>query len=345
MNNRRCSLLLFTAAVFSLTGLPTAAAAMPDEVSEYVARYAACKLYVPYYEIEDSHPPESAQPQPEESSLPAEDRPLPSVPDPAPSAPEPQDVIAVSALNLCRYEEGEEAKLLLANETGYKAYPLAAANSALSVGEGAVLILHTHGSEAYLPDGAAGYSEDEDFRSDDPKETVVAVGDAFAAVLEDAGIEVFHDRTMHDRASFENAYASSRAAASAYLAKHPQIRYILDIHRDAVTDKDGRVAKTLCRIEGEECAQVMLVVGTNEAGASHAGWRNNFCAAAKYQRLLNDFPTFARPIYLRKASYNQQLSVGGMLLEIGSAGNTLSEAKAAARRAAECFLKLYAELA
>lgn len=339
MNNRRVYLLLLMVAAFSLTVLPTAAAAMPADLSEYMARLAACRLYVPYYELE-------SDPSPAESAYGKEEEPPVSAAEPPQKAEEsiPSDGIAVGAFNLCRYEEGDEPQLLIMNETSYKAYPRSAADTLLTVGGGAVLIMHTHGTEAYLPDGVGYYKEGEDFRSRSEEETVVAVGEVFAECLRKAGIEVYHDRTMYDRESFENAYTAARNAAKRHMAEKPQIRYIIDIHRDAVTDGSGTVCKTLCRVDGKESAQIMLVVGTDEAGASHAGWRNNFCVAAKYQRLLNKYPTLARPIYLRKASYNQQLCTGGMLLEIGSAGNTVTEAKTAARYAAECFVELYNSL-
>lgn len=338
MKGRRIYFLAVAVAALSLTVLPTAVAAMPEGISEYMAMFAAGRLYVPYYELSEA--PQANAPSTEESDD-NEETPLPLPPV---SVAPPSGMIAVQALNLCRYDEGETPSLLLMNETAYKAYPQVAADSVQTIGRGAVLIMHTHGTEAYLPDGAQYYDENEDFRSSAAAETVVAVGEAFAEVLRRAGIEVYHDKTMYDKADFENAYTAARAAAKRHLSEKPQIRYIIDIHRDAVADKSGAACKTLCRVNGTESAQVMLVVGTNEAGATHSGWRTNFGIASKYQRFLNEYPTLARPIYLRKASFNQQLCEGSMLLEVGSAANTLTEAKTAAVYAAEAFVKLYKAL-
>ena len=86
----------------------------------------------------------------------------------------------------------------------------------------------------------------------------------------------------------------------------------------------------------------MLVAGTALGGADHAGWRQNLTVAVAYQQLLNaDYPTLARPICLRTASFNQQCLPGMLLLEIGACGNTLTEAKRAARLAALSFISLY----
>lgn len=330
MNEKHFHALLLVTAALSLTLVPPSAALMPRTVSEYMARLAAGQLYIPYYE---ATPPEGA--------VSAEDSHVALSSDEGDTAP---SGTAVQAVNLSRLTEDDEPRLLLMNETDYAVYLKSAASTALTVGRGAVLIMHTHGTEAYLPDGATHYAADEDFRSDNAAETVVAVGDVFAAALENAGIEVYHDRTMYDAASFEGAYTLARSAIKKHLAEKPQIRYIIDLHRDAVTDGDGNACKTLCTVNGEDCAQVMLVVGTNAAGATHPDWRDNLCIAAKYQSLLVKRRTFARPVYLRSASYNQQLCTGAVLLEVGSAANTLGEAKKAAAYAAEAFVRLYNDL-
>ena len=205
-----------------------------------------------------------------------------------------------------------------------------------------MLILHTHGTESYLPDGADSYDEDESFRSENTEENVVAVGRVFADTLRSAGISVIHDETMYDRDDFNAAYTSSRAAVYDWLEKYPSIRYVFDLHRDSVFTADGENQKPVAEIGGETAAQIMLVVGTDQGGADHAGWRQNLTVAVAYQQLLNaDYPTLARPICLRTASFNQQCLPGMLLLEIGACGNTLTEAKRAARLAALSFISLY----
>ena len=335
--------LLLLAAVLSLTVLPAAAAEIPAGVSEYMARFAAGKLYLPYYEAEsaEEEPSESGGASKEEASAVVSESSADVSSGKDEEAESPR-AVAVEAVNLSRLSEGERPELLLMNETSYVACPRSAADTPLTIGKGAVLILHTHGTEAYLDDGADSYEEGESFRSTDKKKNVVAVGEVFAGVLKDAGIETYHDTEMYDEKDFANSYNASRAAAKKFMQKNPRVRYIIDIHRDAVFGADGKAKKTACRAEGKDCAQVMLVVGTDEAGAAHSDWRSNFCVASKYQ--LNAYPMLARPVYLRKASFNQQLCRGCMLLEIGSGANTLPEAKFAAKLAAECFVKLYEEL-
>ena len=49
------------------------------------------------------------------------------------------------------------------------------------------------------------------------------------------------------------------------------------------------------------------------------------------QGLVRGYDSLARPIVLRGSRYNQQLSPGSLLVEVGGHGNTLSEAIAGAR--------------
>ncbi len=326
---------LIIAAAVSLTAVPQGVAALSPEGSEYLVRLATGSLYVPYtftdkpYEAE-----ETVEESVEALSRESHDE----------SLAMPDNAIAVQAVNLSRLEAGDPPKLYLINETDYSVDLDAMALTPQRVQAGAVLIVHTHGTEAYLPDGVEYYTEDEDFRSTDNAENVVAVGEVFAQALRSAGITVYHDTTLFDADSFSSAYTSSRKACRSWLAEHPEISYIIDIHRDAVTDSDGLNQKPLCTVNGQSVAQVMLVIGTDEAGATHGDWRTNLGIGAKYQQLLNQNIGFARPIYLRRASYNQQLSSGGMLLEIGSGANTITEAKAAASLAGQAFVQLYKEL-
>ena len=125
-----------------------------------------------------------------------------------------------------------------------------------------------------------------------------------------------------------------------YLLLYPSIKYIVDIHRDTVFNADGENKKPIVYIDGEATAQVMLVIGTDESGSTHKDWRTNLTLAAKLQQKFNEYPTFARPVYLRKASYNQQLCSGAFLLEVGSCGNTVTEARRAAVIAAKQFASL-----
>ena len=194
-----------------------------------------------------------------------------------------------------------------------------------------VLIVHTHGSEAYTPDGADTYVATGECRTTDTEKSVVRVGDEIAKVLTEMGLTVVHDTGLYDYPEYNGAYDRSLAAVEDWLEQYPTIQVVLDVHRDALIGADGTVYKPITTINGEPCAQVMLVMGSN-ALYDHPGWLENLALAVQVQKEMNTlWPTLARPIGLRENRYNQQTAPGAMLVEVDSHGNTLQEALAAAR--------------
>lgn len=194
-----------------------------------------------------------------------------------------------------------------------------------------VLIVHTHGSEAYTPDGTDTYVATGECRTTDTEKSVVRVGDEIAKVLTEMGLTVVHDTGLYDYPEYNGAYDRSLAAVEDWLEQYPTIQVVLDVHRDALIGADGTVYKPITTINGESCAQVMLVMGSN-ALYDHPGWLENLALAVQVQKEMNTlWPTLARPIGLRENRYNQQTAPGAMLVEVGSHGNTLQEALAAAR--------------
>lgn len=208
-----------------------------------------------------------------------------------------------------------------------------------------VLIYHTHGTEAFLDEDAQYVTPSESFRSKNIEENVVAVGKVLAQVLESNGISTVHCEIMHDKDSYPKAYETARKTVISYLERYPSIRYILDVHRDALVTTDGsHIRPVTVAPDGDEVAQVMLVIGTNQSG-DHPNWENNLALACKLQvRLNKDVTDFARPINLRKTSFLAEYADGAMLVEIGSAANTLSQAKNAAALFGQTFADLVKEL-
>lgn len=200
-----------------------------------------------------------------------------------------------------------------------------------------ILILHTHTTEAYTPDGTDLYTpSDENTRTLDEACNMLRVGDEMASVFAEMGISVLHDRGIYDYPRYNGAYTRSGESVADYLKQYPSLKLILDVHRDALESADGTIYKAVTTVDGTKTAQVMLVIGTNESGADHPHWTENLTLAAHLQKSLDTlYPTLARPMALRSSSYNQELSAGFLLVEVGSHGNTLQEALAGAR----CFAR------
>lgn len=198
-----------------------------------------------------------------------------------------------------------------------------------------VLILHTHGSEAYTPDGEDVYVASDPYRTQDRSQSVVRVGDELAAALERQGLTVYHDREIYDFPSYTGSYSRSGAAVTAFLETHPETAVVIDLHRDAL-GTDETIYKTVAELCGTVSSQLMLVVGTGENGLPHPDWRENLALALRLQQAAAArWPTLMRPVSLVKERYNQQLAPGMLILEVGSSGNTLREAIAAVEAFAE----------
>lgn len=203
-----------------------------------------------------------------------------------------------------------------------------------------ILILHSHGSEAYTPSGADVYEESDPYRTTNCNYNVVRVGEEMARIFRDQGFEVIHDTTLYDYPSYNEAYDRSLAAAQRWLTQYPSIQVVLDVHRDALAAEDGTIYKVVSSEKGDQAAQVMLVVGT-DGSKSHPLWQENLTFAMRIQQqLLDDHDTLARPMVLRASRFNQHLSVGSVLVEVGTHGNTLQEALLGARLFAQSTAKV-----
>lgn len=189
-----------------------------------------------------------------------------------------------------------------------------------------ILIIHTHGSEAYTPDAVNPYTPTDTSRTEDKNYNIIRVGDALTEALETKGLRVLHDREIYDYPSYTGSYNRSQAAIEAYLQQYPDIAIVLDIHRDALGSGDV-VYKTVADVSGEPSSQLMLLVATGETGLYHPNWQENLKLALHLQSEVNNhYPTLARPIALKPERYNQHLTTGSLILEVGSSGNTLQEA-------------------
>lgn len=201
-----------------------------------------------------------------------------------------------------------------------------------------ILILHTHGSEGYTPAEDPGVVWSGDHRTTDSRCNVVQVGDEMAAVFSAAGISVLHDRTLYDYPEYSGAYDRALAAIEAYLERYPSIRFVLDVHRDAIADEAGNQYKL---VSESGAAQLSLVVGSDGSGLHHPHWAENLhLAVAVQQRLLAREATLMRPMLLRASRYNQHATAGSLLVEVGAAGNSPEEAVLAGQIFAEEFAAL-----
>ena len=253
---------------------------------------------------------------------------MPTEPERLPAEFDPEDTSLVEVNSICGYDTDLPA--WLAQPLGW----------ALQQDTPTVLILHTHGTESY--EKTEDYEESSSYRTLDTDYNVVSIGTHLAQSLEAAGIRVIHDTQMHDHPSYNNSYNNARESMETLLAENPQISMVLDIHRDAVEDDGDQVALSVTD-DGQSIAQLMLVVGTDASGLSHPDWPENMSLAVKlHAQLEKDTPGICRPISFRRQRFNQDLSPGALIVEVGSAGNSRQEALLAVDKLAEAIIALSA---
>lgn len=197
----------------------------------------------------------------------------------------------------------------------------------ITPGEPLVLIYHTHTTESYEPSDRPFYDASFDSRTTDPEKNVVAVGERICRELDAAGIPYIHDTLVHDLESYNAAYDSSRATVKELLAKYPSIMIALDIHRDGLQREDGTRLSPVAEIDGREAAQIMIISGCDDGSLGLPEYIKNFhFACALQQQLESSYAGLTRPILFDYRHYNQDLTAGSLLIEVGSHGNCLDQA-------------------
>ena len=195
-------------------------------------------------------------------------------------------------------------------------------------GEPQVLIMHTHTTESYEPYERNFYDASFNSRTTDESKNMVSVGNKIQEQLSAAGINVIHDKTIHDYPSYNGSYDRSAVTVKAILAQYPSIKIVLDVHRDAIEKDDGsRVAPTVS-IDGKNAAQIMIISGADNGKLNMPNYMQNFrFASLLQQEMESDYPGLTRPIFFAYRKYNQDLTTGSILIEVGGHANSIDEAQ------------------
>ena len=319
----------------SLLASPAAAIGAADRLFRQEALPAA------QTEVEDAEsPPVFTTPAPEELLPAATPEPQPEgaqeQAEPAPTpGPPPEGMGAVVSAH---YEQGSGAAYIpcaagtIKNCTSLSAAEVAEAAAgplpfSIEVGssEPQVLIMHTHATESYELEDLGWFDPEYTSRRTDTSLNMVAVGAAIAEELSAAGIVTLQDATLHDYPSYNGSYERSNATVRSYLEQYPSIKVVLDVHRDAI-ETDGARVKAVAEVEGKTAAQVMIICGADKNG-NLPNFKQNLAFAAKWESAMESrYPGLTRPVLFDYRYYNQDLTTGSLLIEMGSHGNTPEEA-------------------
>ena len=202
-----------------------------------------------------------------------------------------------------------------------------------------VLKDHTHTTESYEPYQRSYYDAEYPFRTRDPDYNMTRVGDALAQKLAEHGISVLHDGTIHDYPAYTGAYDRSEVTIRAALEEYPSIKVIIDLHRDAISSADGSRTAPVAEINGRNAAQFMVITGCDDGRFGNMPeYLENFRLACMIQSSAEKlYPGLARPILFDYRNYNQHISTGSLLIEVGSHANSLDEAVYSGELLGDCM--------
>lgn len=223
------------------------------------------------------------------------------------------------------------------NETNFNLDELQLSTDNVNTDNKNVIIFHTHTCESYTQTENCKYEESGNYRTTNLEYSVSKVGDELGKYLTNYGFNVIHNKTYHDYPAYNGSYGRSLKTVSDILSKN-KANIIIDLHRDAMNDE---TYAPKVKIGDEYVSQIMFVIGTDGSGLKHDNWKQNLEFAIKVQQKGNElYPGLFKPIILRNARYNQNLSSEAVIVEFGATGNTLEEATGASKYLAKVLSEI-----
>jgi stage II sporulation protein P len=167
------------------------------------------------------------------------------------------------------------------------------------------------------------YEASGNYRTTDLNKSVARVGKELKEYLTEKGFNVTHNTTYHDYPAYSGSYTRSlQTVQNLLLGEDTQI--VIDLHRDAV-GSSSTYAPTV-KMNNQYAAQLMFVIGTDGGGLEHPNWKENLKLAVKIQEKANEmYSGLFRPIIVRNSRYNQHVTTGACIIEVGATGNTLEQ--------------------
>jgi stage II sporulation protein P len=156
------------------------------------------------------------------------------------------------------------------------------------------------------------------------------IGHAVQQYAESFGMGVIRDYTGHGTGTrlHEDPYIpnygkpgkGARIERNMTLAIEPMIA--LGSYEVRVLGNDW----TVVTIDGKKTAHVMIISGCDDGTMGMPNYMQNFRFACRLQQQMEgDYPGLTRPILFDYRKYNQDLTTGSLLIEVGTHGNTLEQ--------------------
>lgn len=209
-----------------------------------------------------------------------------------------------------------------------------------------VLILHTHTSESYMTNDKDFFYESFYPRSLNDSENITQVGKIITETLIKNGIHAIHSTVYHDNPSYNGSYSRAAQTIKQNLEQYPSIQVVIDIHRDSLGLKESGKIKPIFTYQNKKASQLMIICGCDpDETLGFPNWRKNLSLALRLQKYCESmFPGITRPLNFAKVKYNEHLTPGSLLIEIGSEVNTLQESVYTGAMLGEAISKLLKDL-
>ncbi|HZG84147.1 stage II sporulation protein P [Paenibacillus sp.] len=211
-----------------------------------------------------------------------------------------------------------------AAEAAGEAKPAAADAVAAGTERKLAFIYHSHNRESWLPE-LKGTGKDQPAEAFDADVNVTLLGERLRDRLEERGVGAVHSDTDYNTAvpsfNYNYSYKYSKTTVREALAVHRELVYLIDIHRDSQRRKQTTVS-----IDGKDYARLYFIVGQG-----NPNWKENEALARRlHEALERKFPGLSKGILSKSkkhgnGEYNQSLSSGSLLIEIGGVDNSLEE--------------------
>ncbi|MGL4912805.1 MAG: stage II sporulation protein P [Romboutsia sp.] len=204
-----------------------------------------------------------------------------------------------------------------------------------------ILLYHSHAGETYFnaPEG--------NYHSQDKANSVLEIGTMLTEELDKRGWGVVHSTKYHDYPSFNESYMSSRQTLDALIPKYPSVDIAIDLHRDGrdlTQDEAKKLGTTVEALKenehnrasttykGERVAKFLFVVGMKNPNVDQV----NSVAQGLTSYASSKYPELVLPVVKKPyGKFNQSVAKNHILIEVGSNGTTIDEAKASVKYIAD----------
>jgi stage II sporulation protein P len=176
-----------------------------------------------------------------------------------------------------------------------------------------------------------------------PTRNISLVGKRLAEALNENGVgaeastDDIYQELVDKKMDYALSYAQSLQVLKAATEKNRELFYFFDLHRDTAP-RD----RTTVTIKGKSYARVLFVIGKGNKSYE----KNEAFATELHQLMEKMYPELSRGV-MEKGSktghgeYNQSISSGSLLMEIGGTENTLQESLNTAEALADVFAAYY----